>query len=152
WPHPEALDLIGDWIASLGGKTNSPRAVDAVGATNRLATVDTALPLARALGGAPFGRVGREKVGAAAGKLPPGPVRDLFEGYLPPDPKGRKLGPNPRPAAILGLKGDPKRGEAVFFTESVQCAKCHKIGDKGVSLGPDLSTIGKTRTRAELVE
>src|SRR6185437_4419291 len=32
-----------------------------------------------------------EKLLADAAKLPPGPVRDLFEGYLPPDPKGRKL-------------------------------------------------------------
>ena len=49
---------------------------------------------------------------AAAAKLPPGPVRDLFEGYLPPDPKGRKLGSNPRPAAILALDGDARRARS----------------------------------------
>ena len=94
----------------------------------------------------------REKIFAAAAKLEPGPVRDLFEGYLPPDPKGRKLGSSPRPSSILGLTGDAKRGEAVFFTKELKCAECHKVGDKGVALGPDLSAIGKTRTKAELLE
>jgi putative heme-binding domain-containing protein len=88
----------------------------------------------------------------AAGGLQPGPVRDLFEGYLPPDPKGRKLGSSPRAASILRLTGDPKRGEAVFFTKELKCAECHKVGDKGVTLGPDLTAIGKTRTRGELLE
>ncbi|MDB5313350.1 MAG: yliI 2 [Gemmataceae bacterium] len=152
WPHPDAVDLIGEWIGSLGGKEYPPRAADATGAETRLAAVDTALPLARALGGGRLDRPERVKVVGAAGKLSAGPVRDLFEGYLPPDPKGRKLGSNPRPATVLGLKGDAKRGEGVFFTESVQCAKCHKVGDRGVALGPDLSAVGKTRTRAELLE
>jgi putative heme-binding domain-containing protein len=93
-----------------------------------------------------------EKIIAAASKLDPSPVRELFDGYFPPDPKGRKLGANPRPASILAMTGDAKRGEAIFFTESMQCAKCHKVGDKGVSLGPDLTAIGKTRTKLELLE
>jgi putative heme-binding domain-containing protein len=79
-------------------------------------------------------------------------VRDLFEGYLPPDPKGRKLGSNPRPASILALKGDAKGGEALFFQKELKCANCHKMSDKGVSVGPDLTKIGATRTRAELLD
>lgn len=34
----------------------------------------------------------------------------------------------------------------------MKCVNCHKVGDTGVSLGPDLSAIGKARTRAELLE
>ena len=87
-----------------------------------------------------------------AAKLTPGPVRDLFEGYFPTEGRERKLGSNPRPVAILGLKGDPERGRALFFATGMTCQNCHRVGEKGVSLGPDLSTIGKTRTREDLLD
>ena len=32
------------------------------------------------------------------------------------------------------------------------CQNCHRIGDKGIALGPDLSTIGKTRSREDLLD
>ena len=54
----------------------------------------------------------QDRLVAAAAALPPGPVRDLFEGYLPSSEKGeRKLGSNPRPRAILSLKGEAGHGE-----------------------------------------
>ena len=34
----------------------------------------------------------------------------------------------------------------------MKCASCHKVGDKGIVLGPDLSLIGKTRSRPELLD
>ena len=68
--------------------------------------IDTALPFARSIGDQRPNLRDRTAMLAAAAKLEPGPVRDLFEGYLPPDPKGRKLGANPRPASILALAGD----------------------------------------------
>ena len=151
WPDPTGLRLMHDWIFSLGNPAapplKEPRQPD-------LGTTRGGLMAVRHLGpgAGPNPFFDRAGLVAAAGKLPPGPVRDLFEGYLPPDPKGRKIGSNPRPAALLALPGDAKRGEVLFFTESLQCAKCHKVGDKGVSLGPDLTAIGKTRTKAELLE
>src|SRR5207253_9537763 len=119
---------------------------------DKLKAPATSLAIARAVGGGGMAQGEPEKVLAAAGKLQPGPVRELFEGYLPPDPKGRKLGSNPRPASILSLTGDAKRGEAIFFNKEMKCANCHKVGDQGTALGPDLSAIGKTRTRVELLE
>ena len=89
---------------------------------------------------------------ARVASLEPGPIRDLFEGYLPPDPKGRKLGSNPRPSTIMALTGDAKKGEELFFNKDLKCANCHKIGTKGETLGPELTAIGKTRSRAELLE
>jgi len=90
---------------------------------------------------------------ADAAKLPAGPVHDLFEGYLPADEKGaRKLGSNPRPRAILALKGDADRGEKLFWSQAVTCGSCHKIGERGKPVGPDLSTIGKQRPREDLLE
>ena len=34
----------------------------------------------------------------------------------------------------------------------VQCAVCHKIGDNGGIVGPDLSQIGKKLNRAKILE
>jgi putative heme-binding domain-containing protein len=89
----------------------------------------------------------------AAAKLPASPIRDLFEGYLPSDEKGaRKLGSNPRPRTILALKGNAGRGEKLFWSATVNCGSCHKIGEQGKAVGPDLSTIGKMRSREDLLE
>jgi putative membrane-bound dehydrogenase-like protein len=40
-----------------------------------------------------------------------------------------------RYAAALTLPRDPARGEAVFMKN---CSKCHRLGDKGFEVGPDL--------------
>ncbi|MHC5544346.1 c-type cytochrome, partial [Singulisphaera rosea] len=90
---------------------------------------------------------------ASAAKLSPGLVRDLFEGYLPVDPKAvRKLGSNPQPRAILTVSGDAKRGETLFWSTALNCGQCHKIGERGKTIGPDLSAIGKSRSREDLLE
>ena len=50
--------------------------------------------------------------------------------------------------------GDPQRGQFVFFnkTES-QCQRCHKVGNRGSgNTGPNLSTIGRSKSRQYLVE
>ena len=50
----------------------------------------------------------------------------------PPAPTG------PRPD-LAG--GDPRRGEAVFFSEQARCSACHKVRGKGGDIGPDLSNL-----------
>src|SRR5262249_35964488 len=90
---------------------------------------------------------------AAAAKLPASPVRDLFENYLPAgEPKERKLGSNPRPRAILALKGDAAQGEKLFWSPTLKCGTCHKVGDRGTEIGPELSAIGKLRSREDILE
>jgi putative heme-binding domain-containing protein len=44
--------------------------------------------------------------------------------------------------------GDASRGKALF--ESSGCFDCHRIGDRGSRLGPDLSDIGYRRTAESL--
>jgi putative heme-binding domain-containing protein len=34
----------------------------------------------------------------------------------------------------------------------MQCRNCHRIGEAGTPVGPDLTSIAKQRTRAELLE
>lgn len=37
--------------------------------------------------------------------------------------------------------GDAAKGRDLFFSERLACAKCHKIGDEGGAIGPDLSNL-----------
>jgi putative heme-binding domain-containing protein len=46
--------------------------------------------------------------------------------------------------------GDAARGETVFFGEQGKCGDCHRIGDRGGQVGPDLSDIGERHSIAEI--
>ncbi len=48
--------------------------------------------------------------------------------------------------------GDPKRGYQIFSNAKAACSSCHQIGYVGGRLGPELSSVGRTRTRRDLVE
>jgi putative membrane-bound dehydrogenase-like protein len=50
------------------------------------------------------------------------------------------------------LEGDLKRGEAVFHSQKTLCAVCHRVGDKGGQVGPDLTRVGRIRTTRDLLE
>ena len=52
------------------------------------------------------------------------------------------------PASETPPQGDPAAGEALFFG-SANCAQCHVRG-AGSMVGPDLSSVGASRTLAEL--
>ena len=47
-------------------------------------------------------------------------------------------------------KGDTTRGHVVY--EKGLCIKCHKYGDIGEGVGPDLSTLSKRFKRADILE
>jgi putative heme-binding domain-containing protein len=140
-PDPKGLELIANWVASKGIGTAS-NGVSAKDATSTEAGVITALTAAR---------LGYKFPSEQITTMPQGPFRDLFDGYLPPTGE-RKLGPNPRPRAILQLKGDPAKGQEMFANVRTQCVNCHQIDGKGLAVGPDLSHIAKERTREEILE
>ncbi len=48
--------------------------------------------------------------------------------------------------------GDAKRGQAVFMSEKSKCSSCHRVGEQGKRVGPDLTTIGANRTAGDLLE
>lgn len=50
---------------------------------------------------------------------------------------------------ISALKGDASAGEKLF---SVQCLTCHRLGNKGATIGPDLTAIGSKFDRRTLLE
>ncbi len=44
------------------------------------------------------------------------------------------------------------RGKEVFFSGKAKCATCHRVGEKGGKIGPDLSAIGLIRRERDLLE
>ena len=48
-------------------------------------------------------------------------------------------------------RGNPARGKEVFFGRGT-CSKCHRIGNEGKVVGPDLSEIGSKLSRVALYE
>ncbi len=153
-PDETGLKLMEEWITGMNGTMKKPSpSLNNGSPSELLANPKSALVAARKLGRGEMEASKRDQLLAAAVKLPAGSVRDLFEGYLPQDNTGpQKLGTNPRPRTILAQKGNAQRGEKLFWSQTVNCGTCHKIGERGQSLGPDLSTIGKLRSREDLLE
>jgi putative heme-binding domain-containing protein len=52
-----------------------------------------------------------------------------------------------------GEDGHPDRGRRVFFhPNGPRCYVCHTVNGRGGNIGPDLSTIGRARTRERLID
>jgi putative heme-binding domain-containing protein len=157
YPDPHGLTLIRDWIGQMAVKNGDNATTTVAGPLGNaeidrlLNSVASAQSLVELIASDGCPQNVRSQVLAAAAKLPPGNVRDLFEGYLPHVGE-RKLGSNPRPQAILARKGDAERGKELYWSQKMQCQTCHKLDGQGTDLGPDLSAIGKTRSREDLLE
>src|SRR5207247_8887000 len=55
--------------------------------------------------------------------------------------------------AALTRAGDPRLGRKLFFdAEKSQCLKCHRLGDQGEQIGPELTGVGSRFARIYLVE
>jgi len=49
-------------------------------------------------------------------------------------------------------KGDVERGRAIFHSEKAKCSTCHRVGESGKAVGPDLTKIGRNRSVSDLIE
>ena len=95
----------------------------------------------------------RREAVAIARQSPAVEVRDLFERYIPREERARRLGDVVDRRAILALPGDARRGRAVFVDNpSAQCKMCHRLGDVGQNVGPDLAKVGAKYDRAAMLE
>lgn len=95
----------------------------------------------------------RVQVARAFAMAAPVHLRGLFERFLPRADRSQALGTIVNTAAILELKGDVNAGQRLFHqAEGVTCRNCHVIENRGKSVGPDLSTIGRQRSRHEILE
>jgi putative heme-binding domain-containing protein len=80
-------------------------------------------------------------------------VRDLFERFIPEQERVKRLGDIADRTAILALVGDSMRGRSIFSSNaSVQCKSCHRAGEVGENIGPDLTKIGTKFNKAALLE
>jgi putative heme-binding domain-containing protein len=50
------------------------------------------------------------------------------------------------------VRGDPDAGQELFLSARLGCFGCHRAVGRGGTVGPDLSHIGRIRSRAELLE
>jgi putative heme-binding domain-containing protein len=117
------------------------------------ATTSRAIALAWALGRGALPAPVRGEVIAMTQDHPSTEVRDLFERFVPESQRIRRLGDVIDPKVILDLKGDARRGRAIFAAESVvNCKSCHRLEGVGVEIGPDLSKIGAKYPLSELLQ
>jgi putative heme-binding domain-containing protein len=80
-------------------------------------------------------------------------IRDLFERFLPPERRVRRLGTSFEVASLLAKKGNADQGRQLFAKASgVTCRKCHMIDRQGGKIGPDLSGIGRKLRPSEILE
>jgi putative heme-binding domain-containing protein len=77
---------------------------------------------------------------------------DQPDPVLPAEPESQQVF-----AAVLDFlgtdeasQGDPARGAAVF--EKAQCIKCHRYGNRGEGIGPDLTNVSGRFQRKEILE
>ncbi len=95
----------------------------------------------------------RNEILQIAGTHPDPIIRDLFEQFLPQSQRIQRLGSSVRAEEILALTGNAERGKALFLkAESIQCRNCHRIGNQGQAIGPDLTRIAKDRTKEQLLQ
>lgn len=53
--------------------------------------------------------------------------------------------------ALLEGKGDAERGRRVFYSTTSLCSACHSVEGRGGDLGPDLSNVGQSKDRNQLI-
>jgi putative heme-binding domain-containing protein len=167
----EGLELIHDWIKGMpagssrpdraeiaarirtlrhGKDSSSPSCSEAI---RRLtSSTSGSIALAHELGRGALPPHVRREIIEMTGDHPRTEVRDLFERFVPESQRIRRLGDTIDPAEILALKGDARRGRALFAAESVvNCKSCHRLAGIGEEVGPDLGKIGTKYPRPELL-
>lgn len=86
-------------------------------------------------------------------RVPDPLISSLFEAFIPTHERQRRLGPNAAYAEIADISGTAAAGEAWFFDANrSQCAKCHRVGQRGGQVGPELSQVGKKLSASQLFE
>ncbi|HEX8204232.1 MAG TPA: PQQ-dependent sugar dehydrogenase [Isosphaeraceae bacterium] len=68
----------------------------------------------------------------------PVPLEGLLLPWAPAAPPAAAVASGP-PPRLAG--GDPRKGEALFFSEQARCSACHKVRGRGGDVGPDLSNL-----------
>jgi putative heme-binding domain-containing protein len=85
--------------------------------------------------------------------LPDPVISSLFEAFVPPRERQRRLSLDAKFDELADVQGDAAAGQKLFFDQDrSQCSKCHRVGDRGGQVGPDLALIGKKLSPPQLFE
>jgi len=81
------------------------------------------------------------------------PSRGVVEFHLRFRRKSAKAEHERLTLAALGRAGNRDRGRKLFFdTEKTLCLKCHRLGEQGERIGPELTGVGGRFSRIHMVE
>jgi uncharacterized repeat protein (TIGR03806 family) len=142
--------LIEQWIRRMHtGVTQSPPSLD--GEESSLQSTSGALALALKVERGELGAESRKRIVTEAIASSNEAIRDLFERFAAPGQVVARLGANVDATKMLATPGDAARGRQVFFG-GAQCSTCHRVGDQGESLGPDLSHVSTKYDKRLLLE
>ncbi len=172
----EAITLISNWINSMAESNVTPkadRAVDAmhlaqgilapVALRNSVSIIDEGtredrlrlamkLSIELARNHSHSNTLPAEVILSLA-NVPDPLISSLFEASVPASQRQRRLGLGATFAEIADIGGKAAAGEAWFFDQArSQCAKCHRVGERGGQIGPDLLHIGKKLSPSQLFE
>jgi putative heme-binding domain-containing protein len=118
-----------------------------------LATTPRAFLLYRSLMAGDVSAGTRSEILAVAQQHADPVTRDLYESLLPEEQRTRRLGDVVQVDELLKLPGDADRGRELFHkSATILCRNCHRIGDQGVELGPELTKIAKKYSKAQILE
>lgn len=175
----QGMLLIQDWIAGLDTEStdltapaslenlrtvqhhqldllqsSSSSSTDQLEAINQLLThTSGAMMLASSLSQVGLTADTRQRVLNQAASISELEIRDLFERFLPRDQRLERLGTNVDRERIARLPGDSQRGHRLFSEAKIaQCKNCHRAGQVGQTVGPELTLIGKKFNRLQLLE
>lgn len=83
-------------------------------------------------------------------------IEHLEYALFPPGTEAERSHPRPETfddwREALAEGGDPAAGARVFFSPLTACSRCHQVDNRGGRLGPDLSNIGQSIDRAQLID
>ena len=117
-----------------------------------LASPPAAAPLADAVADDRLPTATRGLVLAAVATADP-VVVGLFERFLPPERRVRRLGTAIDAEMLLAAAGVADRGRRLFAeSAAVQCRTCHAVGGQGGGVGPALDRVGARLDRRQLLE
>lgn len=117
-----------------------------------LSSISTALVVQRRIDASALSPSLREEVVSAASAHPDVSIRDLFERFLPPEKRVKRLGNIIDRDKLLAKQGDAARGRTLFLTSVVQCKNCHHIDDQGGKVGPELTHVAQKLNRSQLLD
>lgn len=146
---PEGLRVLREWIASLELPGGEARAVDP--STSEAPVIEALNLQAKLDAGEVEVSEAKEQIQHYLASGPP-ETTGLFLRFLDPDDRPDLVGARPDRAAILGRVGDPEAGAALFESKAAACLACHRVDDRGIAWGPDLTALSATATRESLLE